>query len=484
MADINRPVNEAVHNYFQGTVGSTGLLDYMGYDQKDLNDAGLLQRIFLDKSAWDTRNRHGISALMVYAAKKNSGVKGTVATWNAADEERSVLSELTADFNTASSTTVSFGADDNELAIGAHVALTAYDDGTGTSEAGFYHTLIKITSEPTVTTTSVYDCTIISRDLAGSETNYVYDITGGTTSEIQALVLTSTTPLDGTAPAGSFMAPKMMSNYMERVRESVNIGTHSNADALVFDASIANQAKIKFYSFLERLQNKLIYSSFGVNPQNTAGNIGHMNGLLHFYKPHKTAENSYMNDAAGNATKMRAFNKVFTGGTFSRKEFETYLANVVSYGGFEKIIFASPSMATELFYNLMPANAQTAQGTFVIPGTTKRWEAINITLGTGIIHVIPLFGTRGQKMNIWDNTDDDSLFTTTDKWGIVYDSANTELLYHDVPEDGGIQSPSLRDVNLPMDDSRKMKNWNTELSLYLKRPEVGGVFGIKPASQG
>jgi hypothetical protein len=84
-------------------------------------------------------------------------------------------------------------------------------------------------------------------------------------------------------------------------------------------------------------------------------------------------------------------------------------------------------------------------------------------------------------MYIEDNCMNDTVDLDTKDWGICIDPQFTKLVYRNVPADPvnpGIQSPKILDVDLSSNNSNRVKEITCELTLMIKRMEVGGYIGI------
>jgi len=444
----------------------------MGYDLKDLADANMLNKILFDKMAYETRNRNQLASILTSLSDFSMGSPETMVTWNAGDEEASTT-ELTAPYTVtgpAGTGAATIGLAIDSLVDGNYVLLhEANGAGPQVNEV-----LLRIND---IKSAGVYPVTVIeARSTTTPLPTRVYAV-----ATTQVSVLATTTQLDGRAGDPNTIVPVVIGNYMERIRESGIVGTHTNAGNMNFDGGINAQMRLKMKTFLERLNLTLALRQMDTNPQVVAGNVGRMKGFMNFFNPwDRTAS---MTDTIGNPTGMTGKNAVFSaGGTIDRGEIEDWLVHQVAYGSEsnEKILVGTPDFINKIYRSLL-TDVTVNQNEFRLPGSAKVWKGITIELITGTLHLVPDFSLQNTEMYIQDNTiHGDSATPTaanTKNWGICIDPKFTKLIYKDAPADpvdAGIQKPAIRNVDSYGADSRVQKEANASLTLWIKRSETGG----------
>lgn len=457
MTAIVRDPNAGVGTSYNGV--SIGQL---GYNLKDINDAGLLQKIIIDYMTIQDRTRFSLAKFLLYMSNKTMGIEGARAYWTAGDENLSTTS-VAAACNTASASHIKLGLQnlqkDNRVRI---LALVSTE---------YYEIEIKLTGP---WTTNGYPFEIISFRTTGSGTTVTIPVTA--TVEI----MTNTQPLDGKSPAPSTRFPKVIGNYFERVRESIVIGTHTMADkTMIMDRTAEYQLKVKYYELLERLNYALYFKSAPVDPALSTRGEGEFGGLQHFFNNFdRTAS---VSDIQGNATGMKGVNTVLEGTSISRAQLEDALIPYQNYGT-DKMLFAPPKFITKIWRGMFGTETSMNYSKFTLARSDKIWDGIPVELATGTLWLMPDTSLTGRKVYIQDNVTDDSLAYSGTDWGVIVDGEHTDLMYSDVPDDGGVQTIAPRDVMLEGGTSNKQKEWNTQISLKVKRPETGGFICLNGAT--
>lgn len=455
MATVIRDANSAVGASYQGSA-----LGQLGYNLKNIKDAGLLQNLIIDYMNLQDRNRSTFAKMMLTMSGKSRGIDGARAFWVAGDENASTTTVAVA-FNTATSSHCKLGL--QNLQAGNRIFLVF------TTGSTVYHQVeIKLEG---AWTSAGYPFSVISYWESSSGTSATVPTTADVT------ILTNTQPLDGKSPAPTTRLPKVIGNYFERVRESAVIGTHTNADnTIIGDRSLGYQMKLKYYELLERINYALYFKKDPIDPAVSATNTGEFGGLQHFFKPYDNTAS--VNDITGVATGMKGVNTVLTGSSITRAQLEDALIPYMNYGS-DKWMFANPRMITSIWRTLFGGDAAMNYSMFKLAKSDKIWEGIPVDLATGTLWLMPDSSLTGRRLYVEDNIQDDSYVSFNTNWGVIVDMEQTELLYSNVPEDGGIQSLALRDVLLEGGSSNKQQEWNAQLSLKVKRPESGGFLAIR-----
>ena len=456
MTEILRNSNSAVGSTYTGVA-----LGQLGYNLKDIKDESLLQNIIIDYMTLNDRNRFSLAKMLLYLSNKGTGVEGARVFWTAGDENLSTTTVVAA-FNTATSTHCKLGL--TNLQPGNRLYLTF------TTGSTVYHQVeIKITGA--YNTSLGYPFSVVSYWESSTGTSATVPTTA------QVTVMTNTQKLDDKSPAPSTRFPTLIGNYFERVRESAVIGTHTMADKTILtDRSIAYQMKVKYYELIERLNYALYFKKDPIDPATSADNTGEFGGFNYFFKPYdNTASILGMN---GVATGMKGVNTVLTGASLSRTAIEDALIPYMNYGT-DKWLFAAPAFIMKVWRALFGSDAVMNYSQFKLNRSDKIWDGIPVELGTGRLWLMPDHSLTGRKFYIEDNVTDDSYVSYNTDWGLIADMEHTDLLYSDVPEDGGIQTLAMRDVLLEGGTSNKQQEWNTQLSLKVKRPETGGFISLR-----
>ena len=84
MATVIRDANSAVGISYQGSA-----LGQLGYNLKNIKDAGLLQSLIIDYMNLQDRNRSTFAKMMLTMSGKSRGIDGARAFWVAGDENAS-----------------------------------------------------------------------------------------------------------------------------------------------------------------------------------------------------------------------------------------------------------------------------------------------------------------------------------------------------------------------------------------------------------
>jgi len=442
--------NNGVNTEFPWASSST----YMGYSYKDLVDTGMYQKVMLEMDWYRNKNK---SALYKFLAVISSGqpVIAKSFNWAIGDGEQNTT-VLTENYVAGTDTRIVF---EN---LDYYPGMVLYVKEMISSVP--YTAKVKLTSINVSTTgyaATLLECT---RDDTKASATPTF------TTNATVSAATSTKPLDGKAPEGTFIVPKQIGNVVERVREAVAVGTHTNADSgFMFDRGIAFQAKLKRQTFYERMNTKL-YMSDAPKPVVDSTNTSEFAGLNYFFHPGNP------NPTTFHGAKSKT--KVFTGTTIDRREMEAWLFENLHYGSDKRVIFTSPQFAQKIFYSMLDSSGPTATmqlTQFSIPGTTfSMWEGFELPILGGSVYIIPDFSLTGKKQYVKDEANS----TYNADWGVMIDPENVGTRYTNVPEDGGVQAPGLRNVQLSENDSRQKMEWNTEFSLFVKRPEVGAFFSL------
>ncbi len=474
--DIAHNINFGSVDYSSSDTGkyAGGTLDLLGYDAKDLKDADQLRRAIIDVKAFNVLNRSSMAALLVYLSNKSVGEQGHVLEWPAGDDE---INKTTLAAGTGSST---MKTDDIAcMQVGQEFLCEAIKaDDSGDDNRCYVHGRVTAVDDHDDSGNGSYDYTVIDAGGEISGPTTVTDLDNMDTGD-KVIFLTETQKLDGKAPAPTGVRPIFLDNFTERVRSSSAIGTHTEAHPKAMSMGLDRQMSLKWNSFMTRLNHKLYYSSSGTNPHTSAGNIGRLRGLPYFLKPYdKTAT---LNDISSNDTGMRGNNISFTT-SFTRYDFEKYMAGPMKYSNKRfKLIVCNANTAMDLLSNLRPSDTQINQRMITIPGSDKIWAGISANLSVGQCFIIVDSDLDNMQYLLHANNESGSDVTIQayNEFGFVIDPEYLKFVWADVPEDGGLQVPAIRDVQISDGDSRKMKEWNAQGTLFLKRPEAFGIFGLQ-----
>jgi len=431
------------------------------YDLKDINDIDMLEARLFEKEAYNNRNTAQLSGLVSVLSNRTVGYESSTVTWSYGDMEESTTlmtdpGDATFDFDTATPD-VNLYLDITSLVPGDFVFLHGYASST------YYDTLVKVTALRSAT--GYYVVEIVDFDTNdGVATSYNYE-----PSDVpQVTIHVATTEFDGRAGNPNFITPKLVKNYMERIRTSAAINTHTNADFLNFDGGIGAQMRLKLQTFYERLNHTLVERAFSQDAVAVTGNVGRMKTFKDFYGPHKT-------DGDG-------FNVVFPSTGITRPDFEDWVGLMGHYGSKqkEKVIVGTPAMIKAI-YRLYESLLTIQVSEFKVPGSVQIWEGITLTLLTGKVHLLPDDSFYGKKITVIDNCINTAQISNTAKWAVVLDMDFTKFVYKDVPmdpNDPGVQSISVRPVDSYGRDSREQQEINAEMTLYLKNPLQGGYCSL------
>jgi hypothetical protein len=458
MATIVRDPNTGVGQSYNGVA-----LGQLGYNLKDINDDGLLQKVIIDSMTLKERNRYALAKMLLFMSNKSMGVEAARAYWTAGDENLSTTT-VAAACNTLSATHIKLGL--QNLQSGNRVRILCL------VSTYYYEIELKLTS---AWTANGYTFEQISfRTTHASATS----VTIPTTATVE--VMTNTQKLDDKSPAPTTRFPKVIGNYFERVRESVVIGTHTMADkSMIMDRSMEHQMNMKYYELIERLNYALYFKNAPIDPALSTDNSGEFGGLQYFFN--NFDRDASIEDIKGNATGMKGINTVMEGTSISRSTFEDALIPYMNYGT-DKWLFANPRFITKIFRAMFGTDAVMNYEKFSLNRSDKIWDGIPVELATGTIWLMPDHSLTGRKVYIEDNVTDTTLSYSGTDWGVIIDAECTDILYSDVPDDGGIQTLAPRDVMLEGGTSNTQREWNTQLSLMVKRPETGGFICLNGES--
>ncbi len=466
---MSRDYNEGINEIF-----TTENLFEMGYDLKDLADANMLPKIMYDKLAYESRNRAQLSALLSTLSNFGSGRKEATVRWTAGDEEASTSANL-------ATTTISFAMiaspgsgvvlniDLHSLVPGNYVMIQEYSSGET------YKAVLLITSK---WATGGYTGSLVKTWTTSDATNVTFDFTVAS----QVTVINSTTDMDGRANTANTIIPVALENYMERIRESRVIGSHTNNGYFNFDSGINAQMKSKMQTFLERLNLTLALRTGFVAPELTAGTSpSKMKCFMDIAcNEDRTAHDTY----GGVSNGMAGRNCVLTSAsTVDKDEIEEYMDRISQYGSEDrsKIMIGTPSFVRMVWRAFMTDNVAINTTSFRIPGYTKLWKGVTIETMAGNLHMVSDYSLANTKIYVEDNSEGSTAQANTANWGLVIDPKFVKLVYRDVPGDPdrpGVQSPKIVDVDSYGNDSRVTKEISAELTLIVKRPELIGYLII------
>jgi len=454
------------------------VLEAMGYDAKDLKDASLLKRAIIEAQAFNARNHSSLAALLTMLSAKSSGFRGHVLEWPAGDRAVNATT-----LGTGTTSSIMKTNDPSSMQIGQEfICQAVHNNGGGTANRCYvYGRVTSVDDHDSAddgTGLGSYGYTVLG--YGGNNAGTTVDALDDMSDDDPVVFLTETQQLDGRAPAPDRINPVWLENYSERVRSSSVEGTHTQAHPSAFNSGLEFQMTQKYLSFMTRLNHKLYYSDLGTNPQTTAGNVGRFLGLPHFLKPYSVTDT--LEDKNGNDTGMRGYNKVFTN-SFTWFDFNRYMSGPMKYSiNRYKMICASADTAITLLEKMRGGDdVRLNQSMISIPGSNKIWSGIKVTMAAGTIYLIIDSDLDSMNYLIHAKSENDVTcdLASYSRFGFVIDPDFIKMVWADVPKDGGIQTPQLRDVKLEeMNDSRRMKEYNAQGSLWLKRPEAFGIFGL------
>lgn len=441
-------------------------LGQIGYDVKNLQDLGLLNKYVLDNMWFENRNRSALAKFLGYMSNQNTmSFNANKFSWVIGDEEASKTT-LNSAFTNGTSTHLDLV--DQSFLPGYVVRIA----GTATYYA---EVTVRLTSKYLTGSGYTYE------QLNYQDSNSGTSIAFPTTSSVN--LMASTIEYHSMSPDGKTVFPKTMYNVMERMRESVVLGKRSNTAEMIYRNDMQTQLRSKWNAFAEKLNYSLYFGNMITDPTTTAGDLGRMGGFSYFLQPHVTAKN------VQSITDMGGTNIVFRGTTIDRQSLELGMIDFTNYGNSSDLyVFANPEMCMKIWYGCMRDVAMTSS-IFKVPGTEYLWDGYTIQLATATLRLIPdrsLLGVQkyvvtselcssqvgytGSTANTGTNNTD---------WALVINPAMVNLAYLNSPEEGGVQSPKPYTVDLYGRKNIDQMEYDATMSLVVKRPESCGFIQLK-----
>ena len=243
---------------------------------------------------------------------------------------------------------------------------------------------------------------------------------------------------------------------------------------MAFDSSTSVAMGKKMETYLTRINNMLATNAFSSDPTVIAGNIGRPKPFINFYFPH---------DRTASVQGMKGKNVVFTNSSILDKdEIEDAITKVSYYGEGDKILIGTPAFIARVYRSLAAdPQIRISMDGFKLPGSEYIWDGITVKTHTGLIHLVADFTLEGKQMALEDNCLNTALGINTVLWGLVIDTVDCKIVFRDVQDDKffpGLQVPTIKPVETSRNSSVNETEINSEFMLYVRRPEVGGYWGV------
>lgn len=431
------------------------------FNYKQLDDDGIVARLVMEQTWGDKENRSAAWKLLSAMSGFGTTTKSKKPQWALGDEESRTVT-LSEGFilpaSDGSKVTVNIDESyiaDNQLlhvyedlgANGIASAVIRYRDATGTDSKRIQFT----------------------NNVGTAEANRTFT-TGATVT-----TLPNAAPFDGEVGSGVEIAPIFLDNAMMRSREAVQIGTHTHADMLYVDVSLAKQAQMKQYKIMRDMNKWLYVSNNKKVAQTNFADSGISGGFDCFYRP---ANDSVVDALGTTQTGLRGVRKLTTGTSITSNLLDEWMLDFTKYGSDEKILFANPSVINKFSAMAKREGLLNYKDRFGMPNNDNYFaEMKSIETTWGKLWLAPDRGATGINKYITDGTTK----VTNTEWGVVVDPTLTKIVTHvaDGKINKGVQSLKLIPVDTTANNNSIDKaEWDVTQTLMISEPRGGGYIGF------
>lgn len=276
---------------------------------------------------------------------------------------------------------------------------------------------------------------------------------------------------DGEARDYLNIRPTIMTNVMQRIRDTIGRGKLERSEKFLVNYSIEYLAKLGFKRFMQKI-NKSLYTNFR-SFQASAGatDYGHMGGFPHFLNP-----GDWTTGMASST--YQGVNRVDTGTTVDYGNFAIdYSQALFEKGSKNRVVNCPPVMASKILNGVRNEVSVDRNEYLFLPSMERAiGQMPSFETGFGRVWLNVDRGAAGIRTQVFDDT------TTTRSndylyWALCIDPENVGVSWMEV--DGmGVMSPRISNVFKQRNNTIEEIEFDAVMSLLVKRPDTCGYYGI------
>ena len=429
---------------------------------KELVDAGYVQREVIKDTIADTFNQSPFVSSLILMNKGRTS-RSKKPEWLVGDVDAATTG-LNGDVAVTVKSGTLYAVTLDDTRIPPHSLLALYDSTHGYRSVVSYGT------------SGVADSKTVWTNGGGTQTFHEAHTT--------VYVLPTSMPFDGTAGPGVNYGGKFVSNAMQRIRESVQRGPHTETDAMYMKRDLAEFARIKYIALQRQIERQLFLGSDKALMETRFERDGVMGGLDYFGRP---GETTGMSDSVGGAeitwdyptgeylywgTGLKGFTSLISGSTISFDTIEGIMEEATHCGSQDRHIFCPPKVARK--FTKMARNEKVLESmdwTFPnFPNIVAKVPGFETAFGRVFIHVDR--SATGINKYVRNATQ----YIAGEDWAYVLDMDQFDWITHDV-EGKGVQGITLKPVTLNEDNNTIEKaEWDGTHTIANFMPPASGII--------
>lgn len=345
------------------------------------------------------------------------------------------------------------------------------DDGLTTDETGFIWAVCRIDS---VGASGVYDVIVLNQSMAAADSTKTNAFLPATTIVYK---ISSATDYDAEARKWLGLKPEMMSNVMQRARDTIGQGDWAMSEHFVVDMTLEHQTRHAFNLFATKQNLQLYGNQLAKSSASGSQDYGTSGGYEYFYNGfgHTMSSANVTNGLIASAN-YAGINVVSSSTTFTAAVIEAWVEKLIKKGSKTKVIVGSPTNIKAI-YNVYRAyiaiQRENVKGLMGLDADLFKLNTIDLPFGS--IQLLVDYSIGSMTKHIAGNQGG-GLSVDTTEWVMAVDVTQIAKIALEV--NGQSQMPHVRDIAKINNDSITKVEIDATDTLAVGDPETGGFLAL------
>lgn len=394
----------------------------------DLNSNQIVERVVRDRMGQYARNVSQFFRFLDFLTAKKIGVRTKTVEHSIHEEQTDALK-----FYSTTTFGVNSGADGVWVSMGNNSGSSAYNNntiqldskslqigqlirivGTGTSVDDGYFIDIRVTARDVGGNAYTYTVAKVESDSA-TAVEYRYKLPASTltvfgpnanaTNDAKVHTLGVASPVDGEAAEGIFFTPSFVINNLMNSRESVEVGSYANSDALLADVQLQQQLFLKWFKVYQDIENALVFSTAPFQIASGKTSLMGFGGIPYYLRPHSSTTQAWDRAKTQLSSDLRGQNKSININGAPADELydmlDAALQATTAYGkSSDRVLVASPNvvaMIHRIFRDLIVVQRPSFSG---FAEANSLWEMPTLKMPSGNLTLLATNGLVGKRLPI------------------------------------------------------------------------------------
>lgn len=294
-------------------------------------------------------------------------------------------------------------------------------------------------------------------------------------------LLNSSVPNDGKARPFLNKKGDLGWNYMQRGRDTVGVGQAETAEDFIIEHNLESLVRKAFRYYAKKKNLALFFNMIAKAGKNETYDNQIAGGIPYFLNPHDAAysdgtSSTGIRTLSCSDTTFTGYNRVHSGTNWSYQTIREWLAQLVKFGGKDKICTLSMSNFLMLV-NLLEAQVTVTDKNLqnLVPSMPSPWNMPMADFGVGRLWFMVDRSIDGAYMAIKDDVNA-SLVATPDKWMLAIDPnhiGSAPLIMN-----GKVMSSHIAPIDATDNDSIDRVEFDSFDTIVIDEPRACGYLGL------